>query len=113
MEDFNKDLIRRTDALNAVHDFFKIKLDEAMGDREAVPMGELRPVLEDNKELAGKIKAIPRFEALEKQASIERILERLEEESNFFCGEPMGTLQKTYYCKGIERAIWIIKKGLE
>lgn len=50
------------------------------------------------------------FEALEKQAGIERALERLEEESNFFGGEAMGTLQKTYYCKGIEKAIEIVKE---
>lgn len=42
--------------------------------------------------------------------TMERILERLEEESDFFSGKPMGTLQKTYYCKGIERAIEIIKE---
>ena len=42
--------------------------------------------------------------------SVEKVVERLEEESDFFSGKPMGTLQKTYYCKGIERAIEIIKK---
>lgn len=41
---------------------------------------------------------------------IEKVLERLEEESNFFNGEAMGTLQKTYYCKGVEKAIEIIKE---
>ena len=49
-------------------------------------------------------------EALEKQAGIERALERLDKESNFFHGEPMGTLQKSYYCRGIEKAIEIIKE---
>lgn len=41
---------------------------------------------------------------------VEDVIERLEEESNFFRGEPMGTLQKAYYCMGIEKAIEIIKE---
>lgn len=43
---------------------------------------------------------------------LERVIERLEDESNFFGGEPMGALQKAYYCMGIERAIEIIKQEL-
>lgn len=62
--DFNNDLIRRTDALNMVHNFFKMKMDEVIGEREEVPAGELQPFLKDNKELSAKIKAIPRFEAV-------------------------------------------------
>ena len=42
---------------------------------------------------------------------MERILEQLEEESDFFGGEPMGSLQKAYYCKGIEKAIEIVRNG--
>lgn len=41
---------------------------------------------------------------------IEKILERLEEESNFFGGEPMGTLQKQFYCEGVKKAIEIVKE---
>ena len=48
--------------------------------------------------------------ALERYNALERVIERLEEESNFFKGEPMGSLQKAYYCMGIEKAIEIIKK---
>ena len=44
---------------------------------------------------------------------MERILEQLEEESDFFGGEPMGSLQKAYYCKGIEKAIEIVKGGVD
>ena len=42
----------------------------------------------------------------------EKVIEQLEKESDFFSGEPMGTLQKAYYCKGIERAIEIVKSGV-
>lgn len=52
------------------------------------------------------------IEALEKQSKLERVIERLEEESNFFRGEPMGTLQKAYYCMGVEKAIEIIKEEM-
>ncbi len=44
---------------------------------------------------------------------IEEIVEQLEEESDFFCGEPMGSLQKAYYCKGIQKAIEIVKGGVD
>lgn len=42
---------------------------------------------------------------------MDRIVERLEKESSFFEGKPMGTLQKHYYCEGIKRAIEIVKEG--
>jgi Lar family restriction alleviation protein len=42
----------------------------------------------------------------------EEVVARLEEESNFFNGEAMGTLQKAYYCKGVEKAIEIVKEGM-
>lgn len=42
---------------------------------------------------------------------VEKVVEELEEESNFFGGEPMGSLQKAYYCKGVEKAIGIVKAG--
>ena len=57
-----------------------------------------------------------REEAIEKwntRKPMERILEQLEEESDFFGGEPMGSLQKAYYCKGIEKAIEIVKGGVD
>jgi hypothetical protein len=41
----------------------------------------------------------------------EKVVAELEKESDFFSGKPMGTLQKAYYCKGIERAIEIVRKG--
>lgn len=41
----------------------------------------------------------------------ERVVEELEKESDFFGGEPMGSLQKAYYCKGVEKAIEIFRKG--
>ena len=40
---------------------------------------------------------------------VEKLIEILEEESDFFVGEPMGSLQKAYYCKGVEKAIKIVK----
>lgn len=40
------------------------------------------------------------------------IVEKLEEENDFFGGKPMGTLQKAYYCKGIETAINIVKQEI-
>ena len=43
---------------------------------------------------------------------LERVIERLETESDFFGGEPMGTLQKSFYCKGVEKAIEIIKQEM-
>ena len=64
MQDFNNDLIRRTDALNMVHNFFLAKIKAVSGDREEIPMGELNPILKDNKELSAKIKSIPNFEAV-------------------------------------------------
>lgn len=62
MQYFNDDLIRRTDALNMVHNFFLAKIKTVSGDREEIPMGELDPFLNDNKELSAKIKSIPNFE---------------------------------------------------
>jgi Lar family restriction alleviation protein len=44
---------------------------------------------------------------------MERMIKQLEEESDFFGGEPMGSLQKAYYCKGIEKAIEIVKGGVD
>lgn len=41
---------------------------------------------------------------------VKELLEELEKESDFFSGTPMGTLQKTYYCKGVEKSIEIVKK---
>lgn len=64
MQDFSNDLIRRTDALNMVHNFFLAKIKAVCGDREEIPMGEFDPFLKDNKELSAKIKSIPNFEAV-------------------------------------------------
>lgn len=40
-----------------------------------------------------------------------KVVAELEKESDFFGGEPMGILQKAYYCKGVEKAIEIVKAG--
>lgn len=53
-------------------------------------------------------------EAIEKwntRKPMDNIVEQLEKESDFFGGEPMGSLQKAYYCKGIVKAIDIVRKG--
>ena len=42
---------------------------------------------------------------------VEKVVAELEEESNFFSGIPMGSLQKAYYCNGVEKAIEIVRKG--
>ena len=44
---------------------------------------------------------------------VEKLIGRLEEESDFFSGEPMGSLQKAYYCKGVEKAIEIVNQLAE
>lgn len=49
----------------------------------------------------------------ELESRFDRILEQLQEESDFFGGEPMGSLQKAYYCKGITKAIEIVKGGVD
>ena len=36
---------------------------------------------------------------------MDSIIELLEKESDFFSGKPMGSLQKAYYCKGVNKAI--------
>lgn len=51
------------------------------------------------------------IEETETAFDVEKVLEQLEEESDFFGGEPMGSLQKAYYCKGVENAIDIVKRG--
>jgi hypothetical protein len=38
------------------------------------------------------------------------IQKRLEPEADFFSGEPMGSLQKAYYCKGVEKAMEIVSE---
>lgn len=43
---------------------------------------------------------------------LDAVVAKLEEESCFFEGKPMGTLQKYYYCEGIKRAIEIVKEGM-
>lgn len=52
------------------------------------------------------------IEAWNTRKPLERVIERLETESDFFGGEPMGTLQKSFYCKGVEKAIEIIKQEM-
>lgn len=42
--------------------------------------------------------------------AFEKIRKRLEPEADFFSGEPMGSLQKAYYCKGVEKAMEIVSK---
>lgn len=42
---------------------------------------------------------------------LDAVVKRLEEESSFFGGKPMGTLQKHFYCEGIKRAIEIVRGG--
>lgn len=44
--------------------------------------------------------------------NVENVVEELEKESDFFGGKPMGSLQKMYYCKGIKKAIDIVKAGV-
>ena len=46
-----------------------------------------------------------------KAYDVDAVVKELEEESDFFGGEPMGSLQKAYYCKGIDKAIDIVKAG--
>jgi hypothetical protein len=41
------------------------------------------------------------------------LVERLEAESDFFSGEPMGSLQKHFYCEGVRRSIEIVKELAE
>lgn len=43
--------------------------------------------------------------------NVEKVVAELEKASDFFGGEPMGSLQKMYYCKGIEKALEIVKAG--
>ena len=103
MQDFNNDLIRRTDALNMIHNFFKLKMDSVCGEREEIPMGELDPFLEDNKELAAKIKSIPNFEA----APVVHGEWAIKEDENCFatwdccsvCGFEMGFAHTSHYAK--------------
>lgn len=42
------------------------------------------------------------------QEIFDKIREKLEPEADFFGGEAMGSLQKAYYCKGIEKALSVI-----
>ena len=42
--------------------------------------------------------------------AFELIRKRLEPEADFFSGEPMGSLQKAYYCKGVEKAMEIVSE---
>ena len=42
--------------------------------------------------------------------AFELIRKRLEPEADFFSGEPMGSLQKAYYCKGVEKAFSIVSE---
>jgi hypothetical protein len=41
---------------------------------------------------------------------IENILSNLQAEADFFGGEPMGSLQKLYYCEGVKKAIDIVQE---
>jgi len=41
---------------------------------------------------------------------IEKILSNLQAEADFFGGEPMGSLQKMYYCEGVKRAIEVVQE---
>lgn len=42
--------------------------------------------------------------------AFEKIRKRLEPEADFFSDEPMGSLQKAYYCKGVEKAMEIVSE---
>ncbi|MBR5193062.1 MAG: hypothetical protein IKW37_01390 [Bacteroidaceae bacterium] len=54
------DLISRTDALDAVQNYFKSKLDNISGDRETA----IETILDDNAEICAKILAVPSVEAI-------------------------------------------------
>lgn len=54
------DLISRTDALDAVRNYFKSKLDNISGDRETA----IETILDDNAEIYAKILAVPSVEAI-------------------------------------------------
>lgn len=54
------------------------------------------------------------IKVIEKQPTaynVDAVVAGLEKESDFFGGKPMGSLQKAYYCKGIDKAIDIVRKG--
>ena len=57
------DLIKRTEVIKAVHEFFAEKVDEVYGDRDEVAAGEIDFILKYNKELNGRIEEIPTVEA--------------------------------------------------
>ncbi len=37
------------------------------------------------------------------------LIEKLENETDFFSSTPMGTLQKMYYCDGVKAALELVK----
>lgn len=41
---------------------------------------------------------------------LNKVNEELEKESDFFSGKSMGTLQKSFYCKGVEAATEIVNR---
>ena len=53
------DLISRKEVIKTIHRFFEKKIKDNFGNSEEIPMGELNPMLTDNKTLCGKIKEIP------------------------------------------------------
>lgn len=57
------DLIKRTEVIKAVHEFFAEKVDEVYGDRDEVAAREIDFILKYNKELNGRIEKLQTAEA--------------------------------------------------
>lgn len=54
-----EDLIKRQEAIEVIHKFFREKVDYVCGERKEVPFDEIDHILECNKELSSAIKEIP------------------------------------------------------
>lgn len=53
------DLIKRQEAIEVIHKFFREKVDYVCGERKEVSFDEIDHILECNKELSSAIKEIP------------------------------------------------------
>ena len=54
-----EDLIKRQEAIEVIHKFFREKVDYDCGERKEVTFDEIEHILECNKELSSAIKEIP------------------------------------------------------
>ena len=102
-----EDLIKRQEAIEVIHKFFREKVDYVCGERKEVPFEEIDYILECNKELSSAIKEIPTafdVEAVVEELEAQKMLAKI----NF---TDFGERFDIGMHQAFKEAIEIVRKG--